>query len=71
MDKVARLLQLPPGERIDLARGWWDRVRPEDLPPLSAEQQAEMERRLAVHAQNPSRASAWREVRARLWSRRK
>jgi putative addiction module component (TIGR02574 family) len=70
-DRLAKLLGVPPGERIDLARGWWDRMRPEDLPPLSAEQQAVIERRLDAHARNPSRAAPWREVRIRLGSRRK
>jgi putative addiction module component (TIGR02574 family) len=71
MDKIARLLQLPPGERIELARGWWDRLRPEDLPALSAEQEAEIERRLAEHARDPTRSSDWADVKQRLWSRRK
>jgi putative addiction module component (TIGR02574 family) len=62
---------MPPSERIQLARDWWTRVRPEDLPPLSAEQQAEIERRLDAYARNPARASTWREVRIRLGSRRK
>ena len=70
-DRLAKLLPLPAAGRIELAQDWWNRVRPEDLPPLSDQQQAEIERRLDAYAREPSRAKPWREVRVRLWSRRK
>jgi putative addiction module component (TIGR02574 family) len=70
-DYLAKLLNLPAGGRIELARDWWDRVKPQDLPPLTAEQQAQIERRLNAYARNPTRAAPWIEVRTRLWSRRK
>src|SRR5256885_411938 len=58
-DPLAKLLALPKDGRIDLNRGWWDRVEPENLPPLTAEQQREIERRLAAHMRKPARTSRW------------
>jgi putative addiction module component (TIGR02574 family) len=66
---LAELLELTPAERIQLAEDLWDSISPEDMPPLTEEQQQEIERRLAEHARDPSRASSWEEVRARLWAR--
>jgi putative addiction module component (TIGR02574 family) len=66
---LAELLELTPAERIQLAEDLWDSVGPGDMPPLTEEQQQEIERRLAEHARNPSRASSWDEVKARLWAR--
>jgi putative addiction module component (TIGR02574 family) len=66
---LAELMDLTPAERIQLAEDLWDSIAPEDLPPLTQEQEQEIERRLAEHARDPSRASSWEEVRARLWAR--
>ena len=66
---LAELMELNAAERIQLAEDLWDSIAPEDLPPLTAEQQQEIDRRLAEHARDPSRASSWEEVRARLWAR--
>ena len=66
---LAELMELNAAERIQLAEDLWDSIAPEDLPPLTAEQQQEIDRRLAEHAHDPSRASSWEEVRARLWAR--
>jgi putative addiction module component (TIGR02574 family) len=66
---LAELMELTPAERIQLAEDLWDSIAPEDLPPLTQEQEQEIERRLAEHARDPSRASTWEEVRARLWAR--
>ena len=68
---LAELLELSPAERIQLAEDLWDSVvaSPETMPGLTAEQVAEIERRLAEQARDPSRAVPWEEVRARLWSR--
>jgi putative addiction module component (TIGR02574 family) len=41
----------------------------ENLPPLTAVQRAEIERRLAEHAKDPASAGTWDEARARLWAR--
>ena len=70
-DRLTKLLPLPAAGRIELAQDSWSRVRPEDLPPLSEQQQAEIERRLDAYARDPGRAKPWCEVRVRLWSRRK
>jgi putative addiction module component (TIGR02574 family) len=68
---LAELLELSPAERIQLAEDLWDSVvaSPETMPSLTAEQVAELERRLAEHIRNPSSAIPWEEARARLWSR--
>ena len=68
---LAELLKLSPAERIQLAEDLWDSVAasPETMPALTEAQIDEIERRLAEHARNPSRAVSWEEVRARLWSR--
>jgi putative addiction module component (TIGR02574 family) len=66
---LAELMELTPAERIQLAEELWDSISPEDMPPLTPEQEQEIDRRLAEHARDPSRASSWEEVRARLWAR--
>ncbi len=63
------LMELSPAERIELAQDLWDSIPAEAMPPLSAEQIEELDRRLAEHERNPGRASPWEEVRARLWAR--
>jgi putative addiction module component (TIGR02574 family) len=65
---LAELMELTPAERIELAEELWDSISPEEMPPLTDEQQ-EIERRLAEHARDPSRASTWEAVGARLWAR--
>jgi len=68
---ITELLKLSPAERIQLAEDLWDSVaaQPESLPSLSDDQRKEIERRCAAHAQDPSSALTWEDVRARLWSR--
>jgi putative addiction module component (TIGR02574 family) len=68
---LQQLMQLTPAERIELAMDLWDSVGPEDMPPLTAEQIEECERRLAEHEKDPSTAIPWEDVRAYLWSRLK
>jgi len=69
--KLEDLFKLSPAERIQLAEDLWDSVAadPQSLPPLTEEQIAEIERRLAEHARDPSSSISWEELRARLWSR--
>ena len=71
MGDLSELFKLSAEERIQLAEDLWDSVaaEPEQMPPLTEPQRRELERRLADHASNPSAASTWSEVRARLWSR--
>ncbi len=70
-DLLAELFKLTPAERIQLAEDLWDSVaaQPENMPPLSEEQRAEIERRLADHGCDPNTAITWDEVRRKLWSR--
>ena len=68
---LQELMQLSPAERIELAQDLWDSVGPEEFPPLTPEQEAEIDRRLAEHEKDPSRAIPWEDVRAYLWSRLK
>jgi putative addiction module component (TIGR02574 family) len=70
---LKELLELSPAERIQLAEDLWDSVSAdaENLPPLTPEQMEEINRRIAEHERDPSRAIPYEEVRAWLWSRRK
>ena len=67
MDAIRRL-SVP--ERVRLVQDIWDTLQPtaEDLP-LTAEQRAVVDRRLAEHQADPSSAVPWEEVKARLESR--
>ena len=66
---LAKLMALTPAERIELAEVLWDSIGPEEMPPLTDEQQQEIERRLAAHEKDPTTAVPWDEVRRRLRSR--
>jgi putative addiction module component (TIGR02574 family) len=68
---LKELLELSPAERIELAEDLWDSIEPEEMPPLSAEQMQEVERRQTEHVRNPERASKWEDVKARLLARYK
>ena len=66
---LKELLELTPAERIELAEDLWDSIEPEELPPLTVEQMRECERRYAEHLRDPSSASTWEDVKARLLAR--
>jgi putative addiction module component (TIGR02574 family) len=66
---LKELLQLTPAERIELAADLWDSIEPGELPPLTSEQIEECERRYAEHMRDPSSASKWEDVKARLLAR--
>ena len=70
---LKEVLQLPLAERIEMAQELLDSVGPDagDLPPLTPDQMQEIDRRLAEHDKNPSRAIPGEDVRTWLWSRRK
>lgn len=54
-------------ERIDLIRALWDSIEaPTDLPPITAAQKAELERRLRLYYDDPQMTKSWAEVRERL-----
>jgi putative addiction module component (TIGR02574 family) len=63
------LMQLPANERAEIALELWDSVDENDLPPLTPEQMDEIDRRIAEHERDPSRAIPWEEVRDRLRAR--
>ncbi|HWC91596.1 MAG TPA: addiction module protein [Pseudolabrys sp.] len=65
------LFELSEDERIELGQELLDSAHAEELPPLTAEQKAEIDRRIEEHERDPSSAIPWEEVRAWLWSRRK
>lgn len=63
------LLKLPESERAEIAITLWDSVTESadvTVLPLSVEQKAELERRLAEHERDPGSAIAWDEARRRL-----
>lgn len=56
---------LSPGDRFALAQALWDSVHDAlDEQPISPEVRAKLERRLALSAADPSRGTAWEDVRA-------
>lgn len=52
---------LSPAERIQLAEDLWDSVPAESIPLLESHR-AELDRRLALHRQDPLRGRPWDEV---------
>jgi putative addiction module component (TIGR02574 family) len=69
---IPDLMKLSVEERIKLAEDLWDSIQESpDALPLTAAQQAEVERRLAEHLQEPGSAVPWGEVRKRLRERLK
>jgi putative addiction module component (TIGR02574 family) len=65
----AELMELTPQERIELVEDLWDSIDQRDMPPLTPEQQQELDRRYAEHLRDPSSALEWEEVKARLLAR--
>ena len=66
---LAELLKLPASERIEIAMALWesltDAEREAELA-LTPEQEAELDRRLAEHIEDPNSAIRWEEVRRKL-----
>lgn len=60
--------RLSVDERIQLVQELWDRVAadPELLPPLTAAERSELDRRLAAYESDPTRAVPGEEVFRRL-----
>jgi putative addiction module component (TIGR02574 family) len=68
---LEKLLKLPPAERVQIALALWDSLEDSELDsllPLTDEQQAELERRLEEHKQDPDSAIPWDQVRRDLFS---
>ena len=63
------LLKLPPAERAEIAMTLWDSVAESadaTVLPLSPEERAELDRRLAEHERDPGSAISWDEALRRL-----
>ena len=69
---IAELKKLSVAERIQLAEDLWDSVveQAPEVYQLTAEQEAELERRLTAHDADPGAAIAWSDVRANLFQRK-
>lgn len=66
-----KLLKLPPAERVEIALALWDSLEDAELDallPLTDEQKAELDRRLAEHERDPGSAIPWDQVRRDLLS---
>ena len=53
--------RLSPSERLQLVEELWDSLSPSDIP-LTPAQAKELDRREALHRDNPQRGRPWREV---------
>ena len=63
-------VKLPVAERIKLVEDIWDSISDESVAvELTPEQQAELDRRIEYHRQNPDDVIPWEEVRERLRQR--
>jgi putative addiction module component (TIGR02574 family) len=59
--------QLSVAERIILVEQIWDSIAAEQATvPLTAAQEAELDRRLEVHRKSPHEGASWEEVKARI-----
>ena len=70
---LSQLLKLPAGKRAELAMALWDSLTDAEREgelPLTAEQEAELDRRWAEHLENPGSAVPWSEVRRKLLGRK-
>jgi putative addiction module component (TIGR02574 family) len=68
---LEELLKLPPAQRVEIALALWDSLEDTELDalvPLTDEQKAELDRRLAEHEQDPGSAIPWEQVRRDLLS---
>ena len=67
MISLSELRKLSVAERIQLAQDLWDSIAEEaQTLPLTEEQRAELDRRLADAEQSPGEGRSWTEVKARL-----
>ena len=69
-DLLAEVLKLSPSDRLQLIEALWDTLSEADIP-VTAEDRALLDERLADLEQNPSAQSPWSDVRARLEQRRR
>ena len=69
-DLLAEALKLSLSERLQLIEALWDTLPEEDIP-VTAEERALLDARLADLEANPDDQSPWSEVKARLEQRRR
>ncbi len=62
---LAQALKLSPSDRLQLIQALWDTLSEEDIP-VSPEERALLDARLADLEANPGDQNPWSEVRARL-----
>jgi putative addiction module component (TIGR02574 family) len=61
--------RLSPAERLQLISEIWESLREAPPPPLTDEQDRELERRLALMDADPTGLRPWAEVEARVLGR--
>ena len=70
--EFSHLLKLPANERAELAMALWESLSDAERDAefgLSAEQQAELDRRWVEHLADPTSAIPWDELRRKLLAR--
>ena len=66
-DPLSEIRKLSVSERIQLVEDIWDSIAADaETLPLTEEQRAELDRRLADAEANPGVGTSWSEVKARL-----
>lgn len=68
-DFLAEALKLSSSDRLQLIEALWDTLSEEDIP-VTPEERALLDARLADLEANPGDQSSWAEVKARLEQRR-
>jgi len=69
-DLLAEASKLSPSDRLQLIEALWDTLSEEDIP-VTPEERALLDERLADLEKNPDAQSPWPEVKARLEQRRR
>jgi putative addiction module component (TIGR02574 family) len=66
---LEELLRLPPSQRLEAIGELWDSLESQaDLFPLTDEERAELDRRIAEDEADPRPGVSWSELRRRLES---
>lgn len=68
-DTISHLSNASIPDRLRAITAIWDSIPAESVPSPTPEQQAELDRRLVAHAQNPSSAISHDELKRRLDAR--
>jgi putative addiction module component (TIGR02574 family) len=65
------VFDLPIPERLDLVEDLWDSIAADaESVPITAEQRAELDKRVAAGERDPSSGSSWADVRSRIIQRK-